>query len=240
MRRKRQGRHQGRGALLAFLNSRPGLPPVNTSGEDRADSAGARAQARPGHRRSQARDHGPAGCRNAVRARPARHHRRSPTAIPWSIPATIEDPKVLDEIGESDTGTAVTMPMLIERYFSRHCQELSAAKQSGKQRAKRVDLLRQRFAPRNDDVKRRGQMPCMKLNTSDRAGFRRAGAFRALRCGPTNSVSSLWRGRRRVLPRQQYPGRLARVQPAARIATSSTASRCARADRRQRDLGEYS
>ena len=99
-------------AVIGAADALKGEVPVRLPGAEgrrHARPAGSKARswswcatARPGRRLR--RDHGGPPAEDAVGQDPARDHaRRSPTAS-WTMPATIEDPTVLDEIGEALKG----------------------------------------------------------------------------------------------------------------------------------------
>ena len=73
-------------------------------GRDRKGDRGAGARQARARRGVQARDHRRPAAEDPLGKNPARHHQEDRRRRAWTMPATIEDPKVLDEIGDALKG----------------------------------------------------------------------------------------------------------------------------------------
>ena len=60
-----------------------------------------------------------AAAENALGKNPARHHQEDRRRRAWTMPATIEDPKVLEEIGERAEGQGVSTPSFRDARLAR-------------------------------------------------------------------------------------------------------------------------
>ena len=104
---RRRRRAEGRGAAAASSCSRPASTAPPDEIEARAASALVRERDRPGRRLQDWRSRSSACPRRAPARSCAAPCRRSPTATTWSMPATIDDPAILDEIAAALKGKGV-------------------------------------------------------------------------------------------------------------------------------------